>query len=267
MSIQQEKFKAIANKIREKTGITEKIKPNDFADKIDDVYKQGKTDEYNKMWDRFQRQDYDDSSLTSSQRRFHGYWWGWDNFYPKYDIKIKGTGEHCFYCFASGELQQSLKNRLDECGVKLDTSAMTNCGSMFGYSYISEIPELDFTSVTTGNAVFANTWARLEKIELIIVTKTLAYTSWFSNATGLIYIRFKGEIGKSIDFKSSPLDLESAKSVITHLFNYKGTDEEGVYSVTFSETTWNYLDADVGIEVDGVTYSWREYISYLGWTN
>ena len=42
MSIQQEKFKAIANKIREKTGTTEAIKPNNFVDKIEDVYQAGK---------------------------------------------------------------------------------------------------------------------------------------------------------------------------------------------------------------------------------
>ena len=37
MSIQQSKFKAIADKIRGHLGATEPIKPNDFADKIDDV--------------------------------------------------------------------------------------------------------------------------------------------------------------------------------------------------------------------------------------
>lgn len=38
MSIMQEKFKAIADKIREKLSITDLIKPNDFVNKIDDVY-------------------------------------------------------------------------------------------------------------------------------------------------------------------------------------------------------------------------------------
>lgn len=44
MSIQQEKFKAIADKIRDKTGETDLIKPNDFVNKIDDVYDAGKKD-------------------------------------------------------------------------------------------------------------------------------------------------------------------------------------------------------------------------------
>ena len=51
MSIMQEKFKAIADKIREKLDITELIKPNDFADKIDDVYAAGKKAEYDAFWD------------------------------------------------------------------------------------------------------------------------------------------------------------------------------------------------------------------------
>lgn len=42
MSYQQEKFKEIANKIREKTGTTTLIVPNDFASKIDDVYEAGR---------------------------------------------------------------------------------------------------------------------------------------------------------------------------------------------------------------------------------
>ena len=41
MSYQQEQFKAIADKIREKTGTTDPIKPIDFANKIDEVYEAG----------------------------------------------------------------------------------------------------------------------------------------------------------------------------------------------------------------------------------
>lgn len=44
MSIQQEKLKAIADKIRKKTGETDLIKPNDFVNKIDDVYEAGMSD-------------------------------------------------------------------------------------------------------------------------------------------------------------------------------------------------------------------------------
>ena len=42
MSYQQQKFKAIADKIREYTGTTDLIIPNDFALKIDDVYEAGR---------------------------------------------------------------------------------------------------------------------------------------------------------------------------------------------------------------------------------
>lgn len=49
MSIQQEKLKAIADKIREKTGETNPIKPNDFVNKIDDVYNAGKKLSYAPM--------------------------------------------------------------------------------------------------------------------------------------------------------------------------------------------------------------------------
>ena len=41
MSYQQNKFKEIADKIRERTGTTDPIIPKDFASKIDDVYEAG----------------------------------------------------------------------------------------------------------------------------------------------------------------------------------------------------------------------------------
>lgn len=41
MSVQQEKFKEIADAIREKTGSTDLIKPSEFASKVNDVYEAG----------------------------------------------------------------------------------------------------------------------------------------------------------------------------------------------------------------------------------
>lgn len=247
MSIQQEKFKIIADKIREKTGTAESIKPNDFASKIDDVYEQGKTDEYNKMWDRLQR----NGENTYYTNFFQGYCWGWDNFYPKYDIKIKGDGQRAFYVWNSYNSSGSLTARLNECGVKLDTSECTRMTYMFGYNMFTEIPDLDFTgfaneSASYCNGVFVN-GRETVKIGTITVKKELSYNGWFTDNRKLKEIRFEGKIAKSIGFPASPLDKESQISIITHLC----TDEDVTgQTVTFKKSAVNNA---FGIDIDDET--------------
>ena len=52
MSVQQDKFKEIADAIRGKTNSTDKIKPSEFASKVNDVYEAGKaegTEHFNQL--------------------------------------------------------------------------------------------------------------------------------------------------------------------------------------------------------------------------
>ena len=51
MSYQQEEFRKIADKIREKTGTTDLIIPNEFASKIEDVYNKGFSEGANSLPD------------------------------------------------------------------------------------------------------------------------------------------------------------------------------------------------------------------------
>ena len=250
MSIQQEKINAIKRKIWDKLPNPQPMSGNDIPDKIDDVYKQGKTDEHKKMWDRLQYYDgIEDSNKSQQQYRFYGACWGWDNFYPTKDVVIRGRGDYSFYNFATYEnAAQSLIDRFNECGVKLDTSKQTGCAYMFAYVFISEIPTLDFRNITvTSTGVFLDNWARLKKIELIKVSKTLTYSDWFRNDTRLTYIRFEGEIGNSMDLGACPLDKESLISTITHLC----ADEDVVgQKVIFKKSAVNNA---FGIDVDDAT--------------
>lgn len=100
MSVQQQKFKEIADKIREKTGETNIIKPSDFANKIDEVYNAGKNAgggggsyeqgfadgkqaEYDRFWDAFQ----ENGNRSAYQNSFTG--WTDACYAPKYPITIK----------------------------------------------------------------------------------------------------------------------------------------------------------------------------------
>jgi hypothetical protein len=50
--------------------------------------------------------------------------------------------------------------------------------------------------------------------------------------------------------------------VINHLKNYKGTSNEGTYTVTFNGTCWTALEATT--PPDGYA-SWKSYVQELGW--
>lgn len=98
MSIQQDNFKAIADKIREKTGTTELIKPLDFASKIDDVYAagqnsgggggsydqgfaDGKQAKQDAFWNSFQKNG------TRTDYSYAFMYWSDDIYNPKYPIE------------------------------------------------------------------------------------------------------------------------------------------------------------------------------------
>lgn len=156
MSIQQEKFKAIADKIRGHLGTTDLIKPNEFADKIDVVaeekyaagIEQGKQAQYDEFWDAYQnngkRKDYE------SAFRF----WQDEMFYPKYDIVPNGSpASYMFFRFGVNvnfsPTPFNLSERLKQCNVELDTSKATNLQYAFSASGITQIPEVSTMGVTT----------------------------------------------------------------------------------------------------------------------
>ena len=81
MSVQQEKFKEIADAIREKTNSTGKIKPSEFAGKVDEVYEAGKANGRISFMEDFQQH----GERTNYFMAFCGFY---DNVYdPIYPIK------------------------------------------------------------------------------------------------------------------------------------------------------------------------------------
>lgn len=229
----------------------------------------GKQAEHSKMWDRLQ---YNGNLTYYSDPRgfFNGGQFGFDNFYPKYDIRPVGSAAHLFYAWSNtsnyGGTNKagSLKQRLEECGVVLDTSKATDATSMFNYCNMTEIPTLDFTSLTdTTTSVFANSYSRIITIEKIITKESVTYKNWWQN-TDITNITFEGVIGKDIDLSyGSRLTVASMKSIILHLKNYLNTDNEYLYTVNFPSACWDKLEAD-STAPNGDT--WKNYVVYvLGW--
>lgn len=191
---------------------------------------------------------------------FHGIFWGFDNFYPTKDIIAEGDANRLFYNWATehGGKTGSLKQRLEECGVKLDTSKATDLQYAFAYCLaIKELPTIDCTGLTTvSTGLFLECYTSLESIEKIIVKETQKFNSWFTY-TSLKEVRFEGVIGNDLAFPyGDRLSIESIRNIIGCLKDYSGmtNDTTGKVSGTYY---WNET-----INFDGISGKLSERVDY-----
>ena len=206
-----------------------------IAQNQEKVFEAGKKSEYDKFWDTFQ---------VNGNRKFYpcAFCWGWnfDNFYPKYDINVVGDGTRLCYAWASAAQTPSigsLKQRLEECGVKLDTSKATVLTYAFAYCAFTELPTIDLTAlVSIPTNIFSYNYQHLKTIEKIIVNEsTPLSTNMFTDDTKLENITFEGVIGGNLNFQwSKVLSKESIENIIGCL---SGTVTEK--TLTLSQTAVN----------------------------
>lgn len=233
---------------------------------IDEVFdkgiEQGKKAEHDHFWDIFQQ----NGERTHYESAFYGFR-NSGNFYPKYDIAPTGSIAQMMMYFAINDSEPiDLAARLEECGVKLDTSKATSMNQAFYWRLgISRLPEISF--VSAGSCVQSIS----QNPMLITIDKVIfsndgtqpTNDTVLANNTALKNITIEGVIGKSINLGASQfLTAESLKSVIFHLKNYAGTDEEFKNKLTLNWDAWNVLAAD-SLPPTGTT--WKEYIQSLGW--
>lgn len=95
----------------------------------------------------------------------------------------------------------------------------------------------------------------------------ILYSRSIEGCSKLTTLMFEAAIscasGHNIALSSSPLNLESAKRIISKLVDYKGTDREYAQKVTFSSTTLALLEADGATAPGDIT--WTEYARSKGW--
>ncbi len=202
------------------------------AEKLPQVYEagmqrgfeQGQDTERERFWDVYQQK----GSRTIYARGFIGYGFDFDNFYPRYSI-CPTNAEQMFYNWTSGNCEGSLKNRLSEQNVVLDTSKATNMASAFAYSRFTELPAVDLTGVsnpTSGyiGGVFSNCRV-LHTIDKIKLNENIKYQSWFASNNELANLLIEGVIGQSgFDFsQAKKLTHSSLMSIISSLKDYSGS--------------------------------------------
>ncbi len=259
MSI-NEKMTAIADGIRGKTGGTEALTLDDIASGVNEVYEAGKTKEWSDFWDAYQ----EIGERTDYSYAFRGSGWNSNTFYPKYDIKPTGESAKSSYMFAGwGRPYIDMEKRLNECGVEIDFSQLTSSNYEFYLSKMTNLPVLDFSGCSKMTNTFDYCNFKTIKLKLSESGET-TFSSTFRRCGDLSTVEIvSGVIGKSVSFVDSPLTVESMKSIITHLANYAGTDNEFTYTVTFKASTFAALEAEGATSPNG--NSWAEYIDDLKW--
>jgi hypothetical protein len=182
-----------------------------------------------------------------------------DTFKPKYDMRPTNA-QAIFKACKFTNLIQILK----DCNVVLDTSQSTNNNEMYAFSEVTHIPCVSFEKQTTTINSFAFQCFNLIYIEKMVVVKENIWGNNFGDCKKLTTIgEIEGEIGTTFTISSAPLDVDTAKRIITHLVNYAGTENAYVNSVYFSTTTLALLEAEGKTAPNGDI--WLNYIDSLGW--
>lgn len=214
---------------------------------------------YDEFWDVYQ----DNGKLRNYTAAFAGFGWATaETFKPKYDI-IPVTPTQMF---ARGSFSGDLVAYLNNIGITLDFSQCTSFLEFSYYTNVTRFGIIDTRSAKNLNSIMAYTMEKLKTVDLLILksdgSQSFANNS-FIRCDGLSHLMVEGLFGCSVSFLWSPLTVESAISVITHLKDYSGTDGEFTNTLTLSETTRITLEAESSTSPNG--NKWTEYITDIGW--
>ena len=215
---------------------------------------------YDTFWDNVQ----ENGNRVEYLESFYGKSWNDTTFKPKYDIKPT----YCSDCFHFSRIT-NLVSLLNDRGVVLDTSESVSCSRMFEDSTVTHVGVISCASVynSIGFRYLFDGCSNLHTVDKVILpisTRQDKLKTCFISCSSLENLTLEGVIYRDADFKSSPLTATSAKNIISCLENYFGTENEFLYTISFSATTWEYLDAE-GDTASSIGTSWREYIESLGW--
>lgn len=220
----------IANAIRTKLGIADKINARDFADKVTEVYDKG----------------YDKGSYDVWHRWCGNYWIG----HCEIPYGITKLGLCCFYYNYMAS-------------VTIPESVTTFENSVFGYCI--KLKEVRLPSkLTFSSANVFGGCTELEKVTVGNANLTTITTGTFDNCNKLTTIIIEsGMITQNWYCHQTPISVESMKHIIEHLTDFS-SDETKAYKNTlkFSDTCWSALEAD-SVSPNGGT--WKEYVDSLGW--
>ena len=200
-----------------------------------------------------------------------------DNFYPIYDMYPTGQydGEDAyqmFYGFNAKEPALNLKERLEECGVVLNTCNANSVQQMYYTANVTEVPAIDLSNCTKNRWTtqqFVSLAPNLKTVEKIIVSPQTFFSYYtFYQASNIEHMPVEGTIagGTSLDLRSlKKLNRASLETWVNAL-----SEEVAPYTAYFSLTSVNKAFETTSGENDGSTSTdWLNLIAPkqdCGWT-
>lgn len=208
--------------------------------------------EYDGFWDKYQ--NYGTRSVYDSA--FYGEGWTDETMKIKYPITLT-SGKNMFQSNSAKDLRPIM--------AMIDFSTANNLSSIFQQCLAETIG-----SFSVKNAAFTYAFYYCRQVREIDCIKDVNINHSFTNGTfqycnNLEKLGIEGVIGQSINFQwSSLLEVESAKSILRCLANYKDTNNAYLYSITFHTNVWELLNAEGKASPNG--NSWEDYLLDIGWT-
>jgi len=222
-----EKMTAIADAIREKTGIKEALSLDGIAQAIPEVYNAG----YENGEKTAPKKPYIDSSQMTSFQYFCYFGANLElleNLDTRNGRSFNNMIHGCYNLTSIPELDTSKGTNFNymfyECGAlesipELDLGNGLSFYSMFEYcTSLKSIPKLNTSNGQYFSCMFIGC-SNLTSISAIDLSNSVDHGSIFAGCKSLCNITFTGTIGKSLNMKDSPLTKESITSVVNALSN------------------------------------------------
>lgn len=243
---EEENIRAIADKIREKTGGDSTYKTSEMAEGVSEVYEAGKQAEYDRFWDNYQQ----NGNRTDYFNGF-GKCWTVETFKPKYDIRP--TDAYMMFHFIElGGID--LAEYLNNLGVTLDFSNSTNMQYAFQGAKICRVGVIDITKAVYTDKLF-NGCSLLHTIDTLVVSENSKAINFFSGCKSLANINIEGIIAQDANFKDCPLTHDSLMSIINALKNFVET-KTLTYSSGIESVGWELGDyRSQSFSVTNATYN------------
>ena len=256
----------IAQRFRDILGTTDKINPQDFADKISETHQeayyegqaQGKQDAITAFWNGFQW----NGERTFYEQAFQS-WHDTGMGEPMYKVVLNSNSRDLQMFNGNTAVTKITADKYD-----FSNASCNDKGSTYGhYATFRNCSNLEYIEdIGMKAGYWYGTFQNCSKLHTIAImrftkdTKITQYT--FENCTSLKNITFDGTIADTqIFFKTSPLSATSVKSLLDHLDTATSTTARKVALLTSVKESYDtaYGDWDSRVAELG-NYNWSFYL-------